>query len=100
MFSIRYSGTLVPELNSFYNSGQKPTWMRTESNFPIRLTLNLNSEFDSVLIQFSSQPELWNKICEPSITVLAPQVLPVVFAYASKLGYELGLHAGCDSTFL
>lgn len=57
---IEYSDTSLHKLNPFHNSGRKPNLTKTESNFCIRLTLNLTTEFDSV-VQLSLWAELWKE---------------------------------------
>lgn len=46
--------TSVHELNACHDSGCKSNWMRTKSDFLVRPTLTLITEFDLVLIQFGN----------------------------------------------
>lgn len=56
-------GTLAHELTmSFHDKGCKPHWTRTESKPMVRFTVDLMGKFDSALVQFSLQPELWREL--------------------------------------
>lgn len=52
----------TPKLNSLHHSGHKPDWKGTESNFPIKPTINLITEFDLLLIQLDLLLKYWKKM--------------------------------------